>query len=147
MNPDNRNSLIQNSLLTGANPGHSYTVKSPSSFSSSVDAPESGTFGSSLCLQRSHTQRHKTFSTDSMRQRGQEETRACGRHTWSRGMNVSSLGADLLLQGEHLLLLVLVVVHLGTVSQVPVPRLENTTGQRGHEKIRGIHPQPVTPFS
>lgn len=34
--------------LTGARPGHSYTVKSPSSFSSSVDAPESGTLGSFL---------------------------------------------------------------------------------------------------
>lgn len=45
-------------LLTGANPGHSYTVKSPSSFSSSVDAPESGILGSSLLLQRSNTQRH-----------------------------------------------------------------------------------------
>lgn len=38
--------------LTGASPGHSYTVKSPSSFSSSVEAPESGTLGSSLCLKK-----------------------------------------------------------------------------------------------
>lgn len=38
--------------LTGASPGHSYTVKSPSSFSSSVEAPELGTLGSSLCLQK-----------------------------------------------------------------------------------------------
>lgn len=47
---------------------------------------------------------------------------------------------DSLLQGEHLLLLVLVVVHLGTVGQLLVPRLENTEGQRGHEKVTGIHP-------
>lgn len=34
-----------------------------------------------------------------------------------------SLLPGLLLQGEHLLLLVLVVVHLGTLSQRLVPRL------------------------
>lgn len=35
--------------LTGARPGHSYTVKSPSSFSSSEEA-DSSSFGGSLCL-------------------------------------------------------------------------------------------------
>ena len=35
--------------LTGARPGHSYTVKSPSSFSSSEEA-ESNSLGGSLCL-------------------------------------------------------------------------------------------------
>lgn len=37
-------------LLTGASPGHSYTVKSPSSVSSSDTTPGSGTLGSTLCL-------------------------------------------------------------------------------------------------
>lgn len=37
--------------LTGARPGHSYTVKSPSSFSSSEEA-DSSSFGGSLCLMR-----------------------------------------------------------------------------------------------
>lgn len=74
------------SLLTGANPGHSYTVKSPSSFSSSVDAPESGTFGSSLCLQMSHTHTHTVIkysedSTEPMRQRGQGRTTDKGPET------------------------------------------------------------------
>ena len=40
---------------------------------------------------------------------------------------------DSLLHGKHLLLLVLVVVHLGIVSQFLVPRLKHTEGQRGHE--------------
>lgn len=35
---------------------------------------------------------------------------------------------------EHLLFLVLVVVHLSTVGQLLVPRLEHKEGQRGHEK-------------
>lgn len=35
--------------LTGARPGHSYTVKSPSSFSSSEEG-DSSSFGGSLCL-------------------------------------------------------------------------------------------------
>lgn len=35
---------------TGASPGHSYTVKSPSSFSSSDVAPDSETLGSDLFL-------------------------------------------------------------------------------------------------
>lgn len=55
-----------NDLLTGAKPGHSYTVKSPSSFSSSVDAPESGTLCSSLCLHHmAHTHRgHESSVAD-----------------------------------------------------------------------------------
>lgn len=36
---------------------------------------------------------------------------------------------DSLLQGEHLLFLVLVVVHLGTLSQPPIPKLQ--AGHRG----------------
>lgn len=36
----------------------------------------------------------------------------------------------LLLHGEHLLLLVLVVEHLGTVGQPLVPRLENTRREK-----------------
>lgn len=38
------------SVHTGASPGHSYTVKSPSSFSSSDVAPDSDTLGSALSL-------------------------------------------------------------------------------------------------
>lgn len=41
---------------------------------------------------------------------------------------------DSLLQGKHLLFLMLVVVHLSTVGQLLVPRLEHNKGQRGHEK-------------
>jgi len=41
---------------TGASPGHSYTVKSPSSFSSSDEA-ESGSLGSSLCLEEEDAER------------------------------------------------------------------------------------------
>lgn len=48
--------------LTGANPGHSYTVKSPSSFSSSDVATESGTFGSSRCLKDKEKQRTENWS-------------------------------------------------------------------------------------
>lgn len=39
-------------VLTGANPGHSYTVKSPSSFSSSDVTAESECFSSSLFLKK-----------------------------------------------------------------------------------------------
>lgn len=45
-------------VLTGASPGHSYTVKSPSSFSSSDDA-DSGARLSSLCLQQAGQERGK----------------------------------------------------------------------------------------
>ncbi len=41
---------MQKCLHTGASPGHSYTVKSPTSFSSSDVAPDSETLGSALCL-------------------------------------------------------------------------------------------------
>lgn len=40
------------------------------------------------------------------------------------------LERDLLVQGEHLLLLVLVVVHLSAVGQLVVARLEHEEGQR-----------------
>lgn len=42
--------------LTGARPGHSYTVKSPSSFSSSEEA-ESSSLGGSLCLSEGQERR------------------------------------------------------------------------------------------
>ena len=136
--------IIMQRLLTGASPGHSYTVKSPSSFSSSVEAPESGTLGSSLCLQRSHTNTHTDIKTsheigqhrlkeaeraEGVRDRGQETDIHMARpheHVCTEG--------DSLLQGKHLLFLVLVVVHLSTVGQLLVPRLEHKEGQRGHEK-------------
>lgn len=94
---------------TGASPGHSYTVKSPSSFSSSDDA-ESGSLGSSLCLGG---------------RRCREEVKPSGmmRTTPVNDRTRCLLPGCLLLQGEHLLLLVLVVVHLGTLSQRLVPRL------------------------
>ena len=73
-------------LLTGASPGHSYTVKSPSSFSSSVEAPESGTLGSSLCLQRSHTHKHthKSWNRTTQTQRGREGRRGEGQGAGDR---------------------------------------------------------------
>lgn len=104
----------EHSGLTGASPGHSYTVKSPSSFSSSVDAPESGTLGSSLCLQKV-TGRRSEKVTESQKSR--------------EGQTGAGWG-HLLLHGEHLLLLVLVVEHLGAVCQPLVPRLENTSRRR-----------------
>ena len=64
-----------------------------------------------------------------MRDRGQETDIHMARpheHVCTEG--------DSLLQGKHLLFLVLVVVHLSTVGQLLVPRLEHKEGQRGHEK-------------
>lgn len=42
------------------------------------------------------------------------------------------MGYDSLLQAEHLLFLVLVVVHLGTLSQPPIPKLQ--AGHRGRAR-------------
>lgn len=49
--------------LTGASPGHSYTVKSPSSVSSSEVAPESGILHSFLCLKESQPANEKHASS------------------------------------------------------------------------------------
>lgn len=115
--------IIMQHLLTGASPGHSYTVKSPSSFSSSVEAAESGTLGSTLCLRRTH----KYSARITARQ---------DRDTHARvGWTCLCREGDSLSQGEHLLLLVLVVVHLGTVGQLLVPKLEVNKGWRGDEKV------------
>lgn len=141
------------SRLTGASPGHSYTVKSPSSFSSSDEA-ESGTLGSSLCLWGEVGERG-----------GQRDPRSRDSHPDGAGRGQSRGGAVpegrravlvgcwdtqpwqlwqrrgcLLLHGEHLLLLVLVVVHLGALSQRLVPRLQREQRQR-----EGSAPQSRVP--
>lgn len=86
--------------LTGANPGHSYTVKSPSSFSSSVVAPELGTLDSSLCLQRSHTKTHSHDNADWKRPKGRGEMRGRRRHRCSGQMSVSGLWGWLTFPGR-----------------------------------------------
>ncbi len=52
-----QNYLYKHIALTGASPGHSYTVKSPSSFSSSEVAPDSGILESFRCLHNNKTQK------------------------------------------------------------------------------------------
>lgn len=77
---------------------------------------------------------------------GRDEGQETDTHAQERWACLGSEG-DSLLQGEHLLLLVLVVVHLGTVGQLLVPGLDHNVGQKGHGKVTDIHPHLHTLFN
>lgn len=113
--------------LTGARPGHSYTVKSPSSFSSSEEA-ESNALGGSLCLGGGRIVGSSlTLQVPMARDRGGSS----GPRVGVAGPGVGRGGWGFSpLQAPHLLPLVLVVVHLRAARQPLVPGLLWEWGDR-----------------
>lgn len=128
--------------LTGASPGHSYTVKSPSSVSSSEVAPESGILHSFLCLKEWQPANEKHASSLRNYHASSKYVFRFVNKTTFWGANLSrnasctgrcvpsmrskwwELYADYSLEWHHLLLLKMKVVHLGTLSKCLISRLE-----------------------